>query len=146
MDTICQVHSIISKCQCLNVFKTRKLFIFSLDTPSGTGDHENFFADTPNIYELNGAEYRECKKIAMKIRSTVEKKLWFALDYTIIFSIEGSSRTKYYYADIANKDDHSHMVPSGKSSYSRLPSSKFGWEQLSEHTALRFSTESFKKS
>ena len=101
-----------------------ELFIFSLDTPiSGSGDHENFFTDTQNIFELNGAEYRQCEKIAMKIRSKEEGKLWFALNNTIIFSTKGSGRTKYYLADIENEDIHSHMT---ESSYSKLPSSKYG--------------------
>ena len=96
-------------------------FIYSLDSPTGNGDHENFFKDTRITYELNGSTYRKCEKIAMMIRSKEEMLPWYELDNTILFS----NRGKYYWADIKDKNLDFYENKSA-TNYFKLPTTKYG--------------------
>ena len=47
---------------------------FSIDDCDGTGDHENYFNDITDAYEIDGTKYTNCKKIAVSYRSKYEHK------------------------------------------------------------------------
>ena len=49
-----------------------RFFNFSIDDCDGTGDHENYFKDITDAYEINGAKYTDCRKIAVSCRSKDE--------------------------------------------------------------------------
>ena len=64
-----------------------------MDTPDGTGDHENYFVRTTHAYELDGTRYENCIKKAVNIRSKIEQKTWTAIDkYNFLYS----NGFKYY--------------------------------------------------
>ena len=67
-----------------------------MDTPDGTGDHENYFLDKSDAYELDGTEYKDCIKKAVNIRSKTEHESWTAIDKTFLFS----SGFKFMYYDM----------------------------------------------
>ena len=46
--------------------------MFSIDDCDHTGDHENYFIKVKEAYELNGAQYTDCDKIAVTYRSKNE--------------------------------------------------------------------------
>ena len=48
--------------------------IFSIDDCDGTGDHENYFKDTTDAYDVDGTKYSDCRKIAVSYRSKNEHK------------------------------------------------------------------------
>ena len=51
-----------------------RLFIFSIDGCNGTGDHENYFKDITDAYEINGTQYTNCRKKFVSYRSRNEHK------------------------------------------------------------------------
>ena len=70
-----------------NDFKLDTNIDFSIDSPDGTGDHENYFVETKDAYELDGTHYTDCRKIAVNIRSKYGQKLWTAInDFTFLYS------------------------------------------------------------
>ena len=46
-----------------------RFFNFSIDDCDGTGDHENYFKDITDAYEINGTKYTDCRKKAVSYRS-----------------------------------------------------------------------------
>ena len=46
-----------------------EFFIFSIDDCDGTGDHENYFKDITDAYEVDGTKYTNCRKKAVSYRS-----------------------------------------------------------------------------
>ena len=51
----------------------------SVDNPGGTGDHENYFPQSTDVYELDGSKYRKCGKKAVHIRSKNKHEPWYSL-------------------------------------------------------------------
>lgn len=45
------------------------ILLFSIDTPDGSGDHENYFLNANQAYESDGTRYSNCFKKALTIRS-----------------------------------------------------------------------------
>ena len=80
-----------------------------MDTPDGTGDHENYFLNTKKAYELDGTLYENCIKKAMNIRSKEKHESWRAIDKTFLYSKD----FKYVYenqdikSEISQKKIHS---------------------------------------
>ena len=72
---------------------------FSLDTPSGTGDHENYFdfdQEEP-VCEANGVCYKECFRRAVHIREIETQVPWYgSRENTLIFSDSTKMITKFY--------------------------------------------------
>ena len=46
--------------------------MFSIDDCDGTGDHENYFKDVTDAYEIDGTKYSNCRKKAVSYRSKYE--------------------------------------------------------------------------
>lgn len=66
----------------------------SVDTPDGTGDHENYFQRSTDVFELNGSHFKKCKKKAVHIRSRSKHEPWYSLsgiysDIVFLFSKDG---------------------------------------------------------
>ena len=70
----------------------------STDTPSGTGDHENYFSQ-PAIYRTNGDKYKadDCLIESVRYRQKEVHKYWTEIDNHFIFSIPTSSKRIYSY-------------------------------------------------
>ena len=47
---------------------------FSIDDCNGTGDHENYFKDKTDAYDVDGTRYTNCRKKAVSFRSKNEHK------------------------------------------------------------------------
>ena len=47
---------------------------FSIDDCNGTGDHENYFKDKTDAYDVDGTRYTNCRKKAVSYRSKNEHK------------------------------------------------------------------------
>ena len=74
--------------------------IFSIDTPSGTGDHENYFHRIERVLEIDGGgvyTYEKCKKKAAVIRERITHMQWFATDFTFLFSNETNFGLDWHY-------------------------------------------------
>ena len=79
----------------LYVLQTYQHNELSVDEPTGTGDHENYFVDDSNVYELDGKTYTNCIKKAIHIRSIDKHISWWNLrGYSFIFS----RRSKFYWS------------------------------------------------
>lgn len=48
--------------------------MFSIDNCDNTGDHENYFLDITEAYDIDGTKYINCKKTAVTYRSKYEHK------------------------------------------------------------------------
>ena len=75
----------------------------SIDTPSGTGDHEHYFfyygnrkRDKLKVYDSNGSIYKGCKKTAIDVRERSTQKPWWDVSkkYALLFS-EFTDRIQY---------------------------------------------------
>ena len=61
--------------------------VLSVDQPTGTGDHENYYDVNFNAYELNGRTYKNCRKKAVHVRSVEEQISWWNIrDHLILFA------------------------------------------------------------
>ena len=61
--------------------------IFSIDNPSGTGDHENYFHRKERVLEFDGINvYKKCDKKAAVIREDGTHMPWFTTDFIFVFS------------------------------------------------------------
>ena len=70
-------------------------FLLSVDSPSGTGDHENYFHRKERVLEVDGTKiFNNCRKIAAVVRERFTHIQWFASDLTFIFSDETKSTKK----------------------------------------------------
>ena len=67
--------------------------IFSIDTPSGTGDHENYFSRKERVLEFDGLNvFKKCVKKAALVREKSTHVPWFTTDFIFLFSND----TKFY--------------------------------------------------
>ena len=72
---------------------------FSLDTPSGTGDHENYFEfdQVEPVCEADGVCYKKCFRRAVHIREIETQVPWYGSgENTLIFSDSTKMITKFY--------------------------------------------------
>ena len=78
-----------------SVYKGWTKYFNSIDTPSGTGDHEHYFfyygenkRDRSAVYASNGSTFKGCNKTAIDVRERKTHKPWWALskNYTLLFS------------------------------------------------------------
>ena len=75
--------------------------MFSIDTPQGTGDHENYLKDERKGYRLKADgsiefQYNDCEKKAVMVRAKNGHKPWYALsEYKLIFSNPATDRYVY---------------------------------------------------
>ena len=61
-----------SSIQILSAFLLNPFF--SIDDCDGTGDHENYFEDNTDAYEIDGTKYTNCEIKAVTYRSKYEHK------------------------------------------------------------------------
>ena len=67
--------------------------IFSIDSPSGTGDHENYFHKAEKVLDMDGVKvFKECTKIAATVRTMNVHLPWHSSGFTFLFSKE----SKFY--------------------------------------------------
>ena len=67
--------------------------IFSIDSPSGTGDHENYFHKEENVLDMDGVKvFNDCSKIAATVRTMNVHLPWHSSGFTFLFSKE----SKFY--------------------------------------------------
>ena len=55
-----------------------------MDTPDGSGDHENYYVDVTEAFDYDGTHYTDCFKKALTIRSkdkTVSTKRLFDFNF-----------------------------------------------------------------
>ena len=64
-----------------------------MDTPDGTGDHENYHVKTTDAYELDGTYYKDCIKKAVNVRSKKDQISWIAIQK---YKLLHSNGFKYY--------------------------------------------------
>ena len=85
--------------------------ILSFDSPSGTGDHENYFHRKDRVLEVDGLKiFKKCRKLAAVVRERFTHIQWFASDFTFLFS------------DDSKTDENSDAVDT----YTRILSPEFG--------------------
>ena len=65
--------------------------IFSIDDCDNTGDHENFFGESIVAYEIDGTQYTNCKKKAVRYRSKEEHKFLSSLTKIVFLLYDGSN-------------------------------------------------------
>ena len=80
----------------------------SVDKPDGTGDHENYFQQSKDVYELNGSKYTKCKKKAVHIRSRSKHEPWYSLSGIYSDIIFLFSKNNVYRETIDSPDDISY--------------------------------------
>ena len=71
------------------IMKFLRLLTFSIDNCDNTGDHENFFGDSTDAYEIDGTKYRNCIKKAVRYRSKYEQKLISSLTEVVFLLFDG---------------------------------------------------------
>ena len=64
--------------------------LFSIDDCDNTGDHENYFDDSTDAYEIDGTQYTNCKKTAVRYRSREEHKFLSSLTDIEFLLYDGS--------------------------------------------------------
>ena len=70
-----------------------RLFNFSIDDCDGTGDHENYFKDITDAYEIDGTKYTNCRKKAVSYRSKDEHKpLSRLIEYVFVLLNQATGR------------------------------------------------------
>ena len=75
--------------------------MFSIDTPDGTGDHENYLKDSKEAYQIDDSErveskYTDCEKKAVMVRSKFGHMPWYGLKgYNLVFSNPAPDRYVY---------------------------------------------------
>ena len=69
------------------------MLIFSIDNCDNTGDHENFFDDSTDAYEIDGTKYTNCAKKAVRYRSREEHKLISSLTGIVFLLFNGVKYT-----------------------------------------------------
>ena len=62
---------------------------FSIDNYDNTGDHENYFDDSTDAYEIDGTKYTNCIKKAVRYRSKYEHKLISSLTKVLFLLFDG---------------------------------------------------------
>ena len=87
---------IVNQCMYLKYLKQEWILICkidfwcfdSLDSSDGTGDHENYFVSSSLFTDVVGKRdtYKNCEKIAIRVRTVEEGKYWPATDFIILFS------------------------------------------------------------
>ena len=79
---------------------SKALIFFSMDLPTGTGDHENYLEDSKDAYQIGTDKLHcsSCEKKAVMVRSKRTHIPWYALTpYKLVFS---KPIPNYYYMDI----------------------------------------------
>ena len=73
--------------------------LFSLDTPRGSGDHENNLGsnqrDLLPICDVNGNCYKNCSRKAVHIREIETQMPWYGSNNNLIFSDQTGLATKF---------------------------------------------------
>ena len=73
-------------------FESSKISINSIDTPEGTGDHENYLQEAKEAYQIDDSEnvefkYTDCEKKAVMVRQKFGHLPWYSLSgYRLVFS------------------------------------------------------------
>ena len=77
----------------MRIFEISNNTIFSIDSPSGTGDHENYFHKAEKVLDMDGVKvFNVCSKIAATVRTMNVHLPWHSSGFTFLFSKE----SKFY--------------------------------------------------
>ena len=80
-----------------------RVFIFSIDNCDNTGDHENYFKESTDAYDIDGTKYTDCIKKAVRYRSTEEHKLLSSLTEIVFLLSDGLEYTQVNDKKLSNK-------------------------------------------
>ena len=77
----------------MQIFEISDNTIFSIDSESGTGDHENYFHRAEKVLDMDGVKvFKVCSKIAATVRTVDVHLPWHSSGFTFLFSKE----SKFY--------------------------------------------------
>ena len=77
--------------------------IFSIDDCDDTGDHENYFEELTDAYDIDGTVYTDCTKKAVRYRSKEEHKLLSGLTENVFLLFDGISYIPLSHKKLSNK-------------------------------------------
>ena len=98
-------HNLQGKSFTLFENKCLRLLIFSIDNCDNTGDHENFFDDSTDAYEIDGTKYTNCIKKAVRYRSREEHKLISSLTEVVFLLFDGLKYTHVNENKLSNEKE-----------------------------------------
>ena len=79
---------------------------FSIDDCDNTGDHENYFKDVTEAYEIDGTKYTDCKKKAVTYRSKNEHKPLSRLTDKSILLSDGLRFSPLSHTELFNRKEY----------------------------------------
>ena len=98
-------HNLQGKSFTLFADKCLRHLIFSIDNCDNTGDHENFFDDSTDAYEIDGTKYTNCVKKAVRYRSKYEHKLISDLSEIVFLLFDGLKYTHVNEKKLSNENE-----------------------------------------
>ena len=98
-------HNLQGKSFTLFANKCLRHLIFSIDNCDNTGDHENFFDDSTDAYEIDGTKYTNCAKKAVRYRSREEHKLLSSLKDNVFLFKDELSYIPVNHEELSKKKD-----------------------------------------
>ena len=88
----------------LNIRNFEKLFL-SIDDCDHTGDHENYFKNINEAYEIDGTKYENCDKVAVRYRSKNEHKPLSKLTKYSFLLFDGFSYRRFFQNEFYGKTE-----------------------------------------
>ena len=79
--------------------------IFSIDDCDNTGDHENFFDESIDAYEIDGTQYTNCTKKAVRYRSSEEHQLLSSLTKIVFLLYDGLNYISVNHEQLSKKKE-----------------------------------------
>ena len=79
--------------------------IFSIDDCDNTGDHENFFDESIVAYEIDGTQYTNCTKTAVRYRSREQHQFLSTLTKIVFVLSDGSKYTPVNHEQLVKKQN-----------------------------------------
>ena len=98
-------HNLQGNSFTLFAYKYLRHLILSIDNCDNTGDHENFFDDSTDAYEIDGTKYTNCMKQAVRYRSKYEHKLISHLTEVVFFLFDGLKYTHVNEKKLSNQKE-----------------------------------------
>ena len=82
-----------------------RLLIFSIDNCDNTGDHENYFEESTDAYDIGGTKYTDCIKKAVRYRSREEHKFISSLTDGVFLLFDGLKYTHVNEKKLSNEKE-----------------------------------------
>ena len=79
--------------------------LFSIDDCDNTGDHENYFDDSTDAYEIDGTQYTNCTKTAVRYRSRETHIFLSSLTNIKFLLYDGSKYTPVDHEQLSKKKE-----------------------------------------